>query len=292
MTTSKKTALVIGGSGSAGQRRVRLIQDFGWLARTLDPNGGDYMDGESVPFKEFDAVFICSPPTNHAPWIGEFNQLGMNKLALFIEKPICMPDEVNRVKPHYEGTRQKMMVGHNLMWHKGFLKFRKESQNIGKHTLYLARFGNLLTNWLRDNPDAYSRHREQGGGVLLDCLQDIDVALDITGGLKPKAFHQALGHSDITSNSEHTAVVLAYQGIDSPILATMAFDYYRSGRTRYHEVVGEEGTAVWEENDRELIEASYKAETDAFLRWAAGGKKPNRPDPFRALEFIRAIYSL
>jgi len=290
---SIKQILVVG-NGSMGQRRVRIIKGLlpSCTVHTLDPAGGDSTDftkGEDVNPTTYNALFICSPPVNHGPWVQYAIE---EKIPVFVEKPYCLPGELLWAKSVSLNAQKPVMVGHNLLWHKGFQRFKAECAYLDLIT-YHARYGNLLTNWARENKDSYSRHRDQGGGVLLDCLQDIDLALDVTGGLEPRAYSQQVEGSTITVDSEYLCMIVARQ----PSLgfhAILSFDYLHLPRIRKHSVMGSGGEmAEWEENKGDELDQSYVDETEAFLKWVDTGRKPKMvPDPFRALDFVRRIYNL
>jgi predicted dehydrogenase len=287
-----KTLIV--GYGSIGKRRSGIIAGLypDWdPPTTVDPVGGDFDDMTDVVdnIKQFGAIFVCTPPAHHTHPL----RIAVDaKIPVFVEKPFCLPHQLDSIRDLLDPYRGAVMVGHNFLWHEGFQKFKTEASRIGSLVVYEARFGNRLSQWARENQNPYSLHREEGGGVLLDCLQDIDLALDVTGGLEPKAYHQIDGGAHgVTVTSECAAVVLAQQQ-GGPV-ASLVFDYLRSDRIRTHTAVGTEGTVVWEETRGDALDKSYIAETEVFLRWAETGRRPGSvPDPFRALEFVRRIYQL
>jgi predicted dehydrogenase len=287
-----KTLIV--GYGSMGQRRSGIIAGLhpDWdPPTTVDPAGGDFDDMVDVvdDIKQFGAIFVCTPPAQHTHSL----RIAVDaRIPVFVEKPICLPNQLDPIRDLLEPYRGAVMVGHNLLWHQGFQGFKIEASHIGSLIVYEARFGNRLSQWTRENQNPYSLHREEGGGVLLDCLQDIDLALDVTGGLEPKAYHQVQGGAyGVTVSSECAAVILAQQP-EGPV-ASLVFDYLRSDRIRTHTAIGSEGTAIWEETRGDALDQSYIAETQAFLGWAETRRRPALvPDPFRALEFVRRIYQL
>jgi predicted dehydrogenase len=286
-------ALIIG-YGSMGQRRARILKELrpDWKLTTVDPNGGDIAVLEPGKGLPYDAIFVCTPPNNHITFVG----LAMaQRIPVFVEKPICSPHSAPPLQDvmYHADFPSPVMVGHNFMWHEGFRRFEDDCDNIGPLIAYHASFSHSLNTWMRDNKDSYSRHRDQGGGVLLDCLQDIDMALEITGGLEPTHYRQWVEGSDITVDSEYLAVIHATQP-GSDMYAMMNFDYLGLQRVRLHSAMDIDGRVVkWVEDRGPELDASYVAETKAFVEWVETGKPPVRvPDPFRALEFVRRIYAI
>jgi len=274
-----------------GQRRHKIIQQLrpDWKVTTVDPVGGDLPEISLSEAIRYEIAFIATPPILHGHYLAAFIHA---ILPVFIEKPICLPGELNTAQAFYAGANVPVMVGHNLLWHKGFQQFQEQVKKAGQIIHYSARFENLLTEWGRANKDSYSRYRGQGGGVLLDCLQDIDLALEITGGLEPTYYYQMVEGNPITVDSEYLAIVNGVQP-GSGIHATMMFDYLTLPRRRKHAVHGSEERIEWVEDRGPELDQSYVDETEAFIKWVETGHKPKLvPDPFRALEFVRKIYAL
>jgi len=289
-----KSVLIIG-NGSMGQRRSKIIHDLrpNWKRTTVDPVNGDLLKISLDGAIKYDLVFICTPPSDHISWV---YGLLASQVPVFVEKPICEPAGVGVIRSLYDHQpKAPVMVGYNLLWHKGFHQFQSNCKSLGQIISYHARYGNLLTNWVRANTDPYSRYRAQGGGVLLDCLQDIDLALEITGGLEPVSHRQLTEGSDITADSEYVSLTTAIQP-GSSTHAVLEFDYLRIPRLRQHSAMGLNGEeATWTEHGHQdpNLDQSYISETEAFIRWVETGNRPEMvPDPFRALEFVRQIYAL
>ena len=279
--------ILIVGNGSMGQRRAKILKELTTAKlTTYDPASGDITEGV-VDVTEYDAVFVCSPPVNHSAWVFDAVE---KQVPVFVEKPFCLPGEITGLKQRVELAKKPVMLGHNLLWHKGFLEFKERVAELGPLLRYGAVYGNKLENWHRENKDSYSKHRAQGGGVLLDCLQDIDLALEVTGGLEPKASHQRVGPPH-TVDSEYIVTILAYR--PDGVVATFAFDYVGEERQRAHVAMGQANLVSWYEDRGPELDQSYVDETEAFLKWVETGRKPKGiPDPFRALEFVRKIYAL
>ena len=288
MPTNK---ILIVGNGSMGQRRQGILKEMGMKITTYDPdlNTGATISNliEAIDVSKYDALFICSPPVNHQAWVMD---AVLNDVPVFVEKPFCLPAEVVGLRQIVDQAKKPVMVGHNLLWHEGFLAFKESVKGLGPLVYYRAEYGNRLENWVRENKDAYSKYRAQGGGVLLDCLQDIDMALEMQPGLEPRSYHQQVGPPH-TVDSEYIASVMAVGPQGSAVL--LSFDYVSNIRVRSHVAQGHESGIIWNEDRGPELDASYVAETEAFIKWCDTGRKPKGvPDPFRALDFVRQVYAL
>lgn len=291
MVQEKTKSILILGNGSMGQRRSRIIHNLrpDWKRTTVDPVNGDLRQlPDDRELFGYSAVFICTPPHLHYSELMLFLD---QDVPLFIEKPLVTPDalgmefigSVRQFKP-------PLMIGHNLLHHPGYLNFQKEAGQIGQILYYEAYFGYQLSSWSRANQDPYSKYRSQGGGALLDCLQDVDIALTITGGLDPVFHYQKTGDG-ITHDSEYLSITHAVQP-GSELVAHLHFDYINPIRIRRHAAYGREGTAVWVEDRGPDLDQSYVTETSLFLDWVDSGRKPRNytSDPFQALDFVRRVY--
>ena len=124
----------------------------------------------------FDSIFICSPSKFHFKHLIEFSKLNV---PIFIEKPICINKlelfKLNILLPKIESL---VFLGLNLRFHpitiffKNYLK--ANSLSIFEVISYC---GSYLPTWRsnRSYVDSYSSKKEQGGGVHLDLIHDVDL---------------------------------------------------------------------------------------------------------------------
>lgn len=319
--------LVIGG-GSIGARHIKNL-----LELDKEVEIGVYDPGLVAPpvtsgrvhivpdlQDRWDASLICSPSHLH------YEQMSWSisrHIPCFVEKPFCLPNQVSMSRRDIRTSWSDsipIMVGYNLYYHPFFLLVEGilRSRDLGDVLSYVGRYSHYLPYW-RGDKDSYSRHREQGGGVLLDCIQDIDLMLELTGDWVGRSTIVAHGRvGSVTKDSEDTALVW----FRSPSkVATLQLDYLRHQRIRQIEVSCERGTVVWsstryrpskEDNGSEtldvfreggygvhkvgvaydLLDGSYYEEMRQFLLWVKDGVAPHPApnpfrDPFRALDLLR-----
>lgn len=269
--------VLIIGHGSMGQRRAAICEALGHQVVLHDPPKGL----EATPFPwQADAAFICTPPADHIRSMGDTCE-ALN-IPTFVEKPFVLPERIGTAKTvvaYAVGKGIPLMVGHNIFWNEGWRRFREQVGLMhefgGGPLVYKGMWANNIRNVLKGRTDTYQLHPD-GGGVLLDCIQDVAITIDAVGPLmRPqsivwpdRASLDATGHMQC--------------------LVRLEFDYLRPQRMRRHEAYNGDTLAVWEGGDKAASDASYQAETEAFLRWVATGNKPSiLPDPFSSLEVVR-----
>ena len=267
----------------------------------------------------WDAAFICSPSIYH--W-DQLKELVAMKIPTFIEKPFCMSSETLEAGMVLEQAKKNkipVMVGHNLHYHQHFQRLQRSIKegDIGTPIAYVGRFGHYLPYW-REDQDSYSRHVDQGGGVLLDCIQDIDLALEIMGGPILSSITSMVARTGkVTQDSEDFAA-LSFLAGEQKAPCTIVLDYLRHERIRSVEVMGTKGTIIWESERYkpgggmgteslklymdskylrppleisdavQAMDQSYFEELDEFLTWVETGKEPLiNPDPLRALKILK-----
>jgi predicted dehydrogenase len=201
MTNISRLKVLVSGFGSIGQRHMRNLHMLG----VTDLAYADTKpDAEVVPgienelsligfssleeaLKEFkpEVVFVCSPTQFHIPQALEAAKAGCH---LFIEKPLSHSQEgIKELSQIVEEKNLITMVACNMRYHPGAKQVKKwlDEGEIGKPSVARVFSGSHLPNWRRKTPykESYSADPEQGG-VLLDCIHEIDLALWYFGSAK------------------------------------------------------------------------------------------------------------
>ncbi len=188
---SSRRILVIGG-GSIGTRHTRNL-----LARTagdvmvVDPDSarrealadelhvriGANADAALTAFRP-DIVFVCSPTALHVTQAIKAVDSGAH---VFIEKPLSHSIEgVEELRQKALERKRTVMVGCNMRFHPGLKEVKRllDAGVIGTPVAARIVYGGYLPNWRpqQDYRQSYSASVEQGG-VVLDCIHEIDLAL-------------------------------------------------------------------------------------------------------------------
>ncbi len=212
-----------------------------------------------------DFIIISSPTFKHVDNIEsliEFN------IPLFIEKPLFHTLEVNDVLNKIKKQNIKTYVACNLRF-LDCLKFAKDyivGKRINEVNIYC---GSYLPDWRpeRDYKMTYSANKEQGGGVHIDLIHEIDYAYWLFG--KPKKTHKLFSSkSSLDINSfDYANYILDYDNFN----ANIVLNYFRKDSKRTLEILLEEETItvdilknkVYDSNSNVLFK-SDKTITDTY----------------------------
>jgi predicted dehydrogenase len=244
------------GLGSIGRRHLCNLNQLGiseivaWRAR----GGGGPVEGLAGVVDDLqaglrwgpDVVMVCNPPSLHVPVALEAARAGCN---LFIEKPLSsswhgVPELVREARDRQLVT----LVGFNLRFHPGLrlLKSIVEAGRLGRVVSVRANVGQHLPDWhpAEDYRLGYSAQRSLGGGVILDLIHELDYIRWIAGPVHRVACFG--GHrSGLDIETEDVAEILL--DFVSGAVGSVHLDYVERTLARECRVIGENGTAVWDQ---------------------------------------------
>ncbi len=249
--------LVIG-CGSIGERHISNLVSLSAgeiLAYDENPErlsfiSGNYniktYDNIDYALKEsIDAFIICVPTRFHIA----YGLRGIKHNAhIFVEKPIsCDMSRVDSFVNLAEEKDKKVLVGCNMRFHPALKALSKimDDKTLGQIYSINAEFGHYLPNWRRgqDYRQCYSAQEQLGGGILLEGIHEIDYVMWLLGGVREVfAFKGKI--SDLEIDTEDYAKILLRNG--EGVSASIHLDYLRQDKYRSCEVVGSEGTFVWQ----------------------------------------------
>ncbi|TXD50341.1 MULTISPECIES: Gfo/Idh/MocA family protein [unclassified Polaribacter] len=184
-----------------------------------------------------DFIMISNPTNVHFETLKEVYKFN---IPLFIEKPLFskkgpkeaeLVDLINRNNSTY--------IACNLRFHKGIIEMK--SLLLGKRIEEVNVYcGSYLPNW-RPNvnyKEVYSANKEQGGGVHIDLIHELDYIYWIFG--KPILTKKTFG---ATSSLAITAYDYAnYLWTYEQFNANVVLNYYRKDTKRTFEVLTDKGT--------------------------------------------------
>jgi predicted dehydrogenase len=245
------------GLGSIGRRHLRNLQTLGAGALIgFDPTAG----AADVAAREHGirtttslddvwaftpaAVFITAPSHRHVPLALEAARRGCD---LFVEKPLSdRLDDIDQLRRLAEQQQLVTMVGCNMRFHPGPAAVARlvRERAIGEVLAARIHTGSYLPAWRPGTRylDSYSAKREQGGGAVLDCIHELDLALwyfgpaDLVAAAVRPA--RALG-LEIDGLAE---ILLQHE---SGTLSSVHLNYVQRDYLRFCQVIGEAGTLHW-----------------------------------------------
>ena len=190
-------------------------------------------------FERLDINFIIiSNPTNfHFKTLEDVYKFN---IPLFIEKPLfSLKGEKESRLVALINRNNSTYVACNLRFHKGIIKMKSllKGKRIEEVNIYC---GSYLPNW-RPNVnfrEVYSSSKEQGGGVHLDLIHELDYVYWIFG--KPNKISKTFSNKSSLNISayDYANYLWAYEKFN----ANLVLNYYRRDTKRTFEVLTDKGT--------------------------------------------------
>ncbi|OGG53125.1 hypothetical protein A2851_00415 [Candidatus Kaiserbacteria bacterium RIFCSPHIGHO2_01_FULL_53_29] len=252
--------VLVSGAGSIGVRHLKNLRALGVtdlaFADPGPPSEGLsalQQEGSLQAFTEYEKalsefkptiVFLCSPTAFH---IAQATLAARAGCHLFIEKPLShSPDGIDALLSECEAHHLVTMVGCNWRFHPGSQLIKKllAEGAIGDVLSARIRTASFLPHWRRAVPykESYSADPKQGG-VLLDCIHEIDLALWYFGAASLE-FASVLPATSIGLTVDGLAELLLRH--TSGALSSVHLSFVQRTWRRGCEIIGSEGTIQWE----------------------------------------------
>ncbi len=243
--------LVIGG-GSIGQRYAAYAAEIAGAAALLDTdstkaaafekNGPAFTDLNSALDWKPEGVIIATPHKTHIPLATKVAHAG---LPVLIEKPLA-PDnaEVDVFLKLLDKTGTRAYTVSNMRFHPAVKALRDHMARIGTIFFARAHFGNWLPGMRPgiDYRELYCAHKDQGGGLILDGIHEIDYLLWLLGPCHTVTA-TAARHGELEIDVEDRASLILHH--ESGAASEIHMDYLQQCKRRGCEIVGREGTLIW-----------------------------------------------
>ncbi len=250
-------ALVVGG-GSIGLRHLRNLKTLGverlGLVETDAPRRAAIAAEISVA--EFpslqeglawapDFAVVATPTHLHS---GQTLALVRGGVSVFVEKPLA--HEAASISELSDLVRQKKLtslVGCNMRFHPGPAQVKRWIEDGRAGRILFARIyaGSYLPDW-RPNLDYrnnYAARAETGGGCILDCIHEFDLALWYLGEVR-SVFCSAAHLSSLEIETEDVAMLVCRH--TSGAMSEVHLDYVQRTYERGCQIVGERGSIFWD----------------------------------------------
>ena len=226
-----------------------------------------------------DGVVIANPSSMHLAHARLAVEAGC---TVFVEKPLSHTWEGIPEFLHAVGQRAvPVLVGYQWRLHPVLLRTREllAEHAVGRLIAVNATYGEYLPNWhaYEDYRTSYASRRDQGGGVLLTQVHDIDYLGWLLGW--PTEVYSIGGHlSDLDVSVEDTSSTLWRCIVDARAIPVhLHQDMLQTPPVRACEFIGERGRMhcdllrarlqVWYTNGRAALDETFSAfeRNDMFL---------------------------
>ncbi len=252
--------LVIGG-GSIGSRHLKNLSALGVdqlalvepdeprrIALASEVSAVGFPDMKAGFDWQPDFVVIATPSHMHD---AAALMAARHGLDLFIEKPLA--HTANHLDELSALVVQKdliSMVGCNMRFHPGPTAIKELLKNgkLGKILFSRIQTGSYLPDWrpTQDYRSNYAAKAETGGGCILDCIHEIDLALWFLGPAS-RVFCHAAHMSSLEIETEDVASIILQH--TSGTTSEIHLDYVQRAYQRDCQIVGELGSVFWDFND-------------------------------------------
>lgn len=248
--------ILVVGTGSIGSRHIKNLtelSDIEIVAHDIDPESVDQIGAEygveittdldATLTPDIDCVFVCTPPVSHLEIAHAALDVGAD---VFIEKPLSHDlDGTDEFVERARNSDQTVFVACNMRFHPPVVQIQEwlDAGEIGPLQFFRLRYGNDLRNWRStDYRDSYSANAAEGGGIILDVIHELDIALHWMRDVEYVSSTVAQV-SDLEIDIEDTAEIIL-EG--DRMMAEVHLDCIRPERARTYELIGRDGMIRWE----------------------------------------------
>jgi predicted dehydrogenase len=255
--------LVIGG-GSIGKRHLANLEMLGVQQLGLVENDLTRRQAIAAEFSvrafanveagmdwQPDFVVIATPTHLH---LEHGLRVVRDGIHVFLEKPLCHSAAgISEFAGLVESKKVVSMVGCNMRFHPGPARVKQllTEERIGRILFAKLHTGSYLPQWRpsTDYRTNYAAREETGGGCILDCVHEIDLARWYLGNVREVVC--MAGHiSSLEIATEDVAAIVCRH--ISGAISEIHLDYVQQSYERGCQVVGEHGSIFWDFTQKQV----------------------------------------
>jgi predicted dehydrogenase len=244
--------IAVVGCGSIGSRYVHWLSELG--AEVIA------CDSDSERLKQFkrlervasvktleaalslkpDRMLVATPPNTHADVACAGLEVGVDVL---IEKPIASTvKDAARIVDTAKRSQCQAWVVCNMRFHDGPQMLKKHMDKIGTPLFARVHFGHRLSQMRPAGTNVFASSSDEGGGVILDCIHEIDYLQWLFGEIDMvDSWIGQIGPDKI--NAEDFAEIRLQ--FKNGVRVTAHFDFLMRRKRRGAEIIGSEGNLIW-----------------------------------------------
>ena len=198
-----------------------------------------------------DVALIAVPTNLHVPIALQAAEHGCH---LFIEKPLSdQMDGVDRLLDVVRKKRLVTLVGCNMRFHPGPARVKRliDEGIIGRVIAARIQTGSYLPDWRPDEDyrQSYSASRTHGGGAILDCIHEIDLALWYFGPGEVVAAASLLAESIGLKVEGLMEILIRHH---SGVLSSVHLNFVQRDYRRACQIIGTDGSLYWDFEDGKI----------------------------------------
>lgn len=246
-----KTIAIVG-CGSIGGKYARILKslgvklvlvdvDYNKAQKIVDEIGSEFSKAV-VELKgiQCDGVIVATPPDQHLSAVEEVCQYG---IPVLLEKPLAHNIEAaTKIKKLVKTKKMNLLCVCNMRFHPAVQSLKNNIDSVGQILTVRSYFGHRLSQMRPVGTNVFASSSSRGGGVVLDCVHDLDVLNWIVGELTLNySCNAQIGSDKIDANDWSLAHLSS-----GKIQILTQFDFLMRRKSRGIEIVGTEGNLIWE----------------------------------------------
>lgn len=249
--------IVVVGCGSIGARYVRWLNDLGAqvIACDSDPEKLETFkvlndvicvtNLDDALSRQPDRVLVATPPNTHADVACAGFEAGVDVL---IEKPIASTHEdAKRIVDTAKRLARKAWVVCNMRFHDGPQTLKHNMSKIGSPLFARVHFGHRLSQMRPAGTNIFASSKDEGGGVVLDCIHEIDYLRWFFGEVDSVDSWVGQIGPDKIDAEDYAEINLLFK---SGMRVALHLDFIMRRKRRGAEVIGTEGNLHWNSEGR------------------------------------------
>lgn len=251
-----KVAIV--GFGSIGQRHYNNLLNITDRITVLSKRNRINVIQRTKTFKEleayapYDLIMICNETYKHKETV--LKAITLNPKIIFVEKPLVNTlSDIGAIKKALGSNKIHFMVGYSRQFFEPYLKIKKiiKSGKLGRIYYFRLSVGQDLRLWRkRDYRLSYSVHKNQGGGVVLNLIHEINFpAWALNEPIKP-VFSLVRKLTKLKGDAEDFNESLLVSA--SGTIISLHQDCIRQPGKWSCEIIGSEGSLCWDTDSNDL----------------------------------------
>jgi predicted dehydrogenase len=258
--------ILVLGAGSIGRRHIANLRQIGMTdlviadpsqvaldkARAIAGEASFTEDpGSAFNRGSFGAVFICSPPQLHLSQLDAALDHGAH---VFVEKPFSLKsDGAEAVLRKADASQLKVMTAFNMRYLDLIRTMKKwlDEGRIGRVLGCRIGLSSFMPNWHPDEDyrQGFMAFWHSGGGALFDYSHGIDLAQWFAGEIESVACLQRTTLLEMETDDVSAVTCVTRGGA----VCSFYFDFVDRMPRKSLELIGSEGTMIWEYDKSERL---------------------------------------
>lgn len=249
------------GCGSIGRRYAGWLAELGCSVGVYDPDESKTVgfDGSIRVFDSLQELIkwadgylvIASPPRHHCvPFLDALQ----GKAKILVEKPLAASLlEASKMRQAAEQFPGRVFGVCNMRFHPAVQAMRSKLREIGKPLYARAHFSHRLAQMRPAGLAVFAADAKEGGGVILDCVHDIDLLVWMLGTMQVvHTWSGQIGPDQIAAEDYAEIQLLSAQNAR----VTLHLDFVARWKRRGLELAGTDATLLWQSEGRRPETAS------------------------------------